>query len=139
LKFDDYFQNININVVFLLNMFLFYMKNSFKYLRHVRCEFYVLIFAEANFHIPILECQYDKVLKTRDYFQNININVVFQLNIFYFICKTPLNICIILVVVVMCLYMWKWIFMYRYEKVDTIRFWKLVTVFKISILENPNL
>jgi hypothetical protein len=107
LKSGDYFQNINVNVVFWLNMLLFYMKNFVEYLHHDRCEFYVLIYVETNFYIPILECRYDKVLKIHDYSQNINIYIVFQLNIFYFICKTPLNICTILIVVFMSLYMWK--------------------------------
>ena len=60
------------------------MQNIIKYLYHSRCEFYVLISEEANFYVSIWESPYDKILKYHDYFQNININVVFRL-IFIFI------------------------------------------------------
>jgi len=59
---------------------------------------------------------------------------MFLLNIFYFICKTPLNICITLIADFLCLYLQKQIFMYQYEKVDKINFWKHATIIKISIL-----
>jgi len=49
LKTHDYFQNININVMFLLTIFFSYMQKSVKYLHHARWKFYLLIFVEANF------------------------------------------------------------------------------------------
>jgi hypothetical protein len=70
------------------------------------------------------------ILKTNNYFENININVVFRLNYyFYFICKTSLNNCTTLVANFKCLYLRKQIFTYRYEKVDMIKFSKLVIIF----------
>jgi len=44
----------------------------------------MLIYVSANFIVPICDSQYDKILKTHDYFQDINIIIVFLLNIFLF-------------------------------------------------------
>jgi len=41
------------------------------------CGFYLLIYAKTNFYVHIRESRCDKILKTHDYFQNIEINVVF--------------------------------------------------------------
>jgi len=62
------------------------------------------------------------ILKTRECFQNININLVFQLNIFYFICKIELNIYTVLVADFMSLYTRRQVYMHRYEKVVMIFF-----------------
>jgi len=75
---------IKINVVFLLNNFLFYMQNTFQYLHNTRCRFYVLISTKTNLYIYIWENRYDKILKTHDYFLNININAVLLLIKFLF-------------------------------------------------------
>jgi len=40
---------IKINVVFLLNNFLFYMQNIVQSLHRIRCKIYVLISAKTNF------------------------------------------------------------------------------------------
>ena len=62
LETNDYFQNININVVFLLINFLFYMQNTFQCLHRSHCRFYVFILVETNFiytsektgtHVPV--------------------------------------------------------------------------------------
>jgi len=42
----------------------------------------MFIYAEEVFYIPICDSQYHKILKTRDYFQNVNINAVFLLIFF---------------------------------------------------------
>jgi len=47
LKTCDYFQNININIVFLLNT-LSYIQNLVKYLHCKRYRFYVLISQKLN-------------------------------------------------------------------------------------------
>jgi len=76
-------------IAFLLNILLFYMQNTVKYLHRIYCRFYVFICMESSFYVSIWESRCDKILKTHDYY----INAEFELNIFYFICKTPLNIC----------------------------------------------
>ena len=54
LKTHDYFKiSTLINVMSLLNILLFYMQNIVKYLHCFRCEFFVLISAEANFYVSI--------------------------------------------------------------------------------------
>jgi len=93
------------------------MYNVVKCLHRTHCGFYVFITTETNFYAHI-----DKILKTHNDFQNISINVVFLLNIFYLIRKTLFSICATLVGDFICLYMWKQIFMYRYEKVHIIKF-----------------
>jgi len=50
LKTRDYFQNININTVFLLNKFLFYMQ----YLHRTRCKFYVFVSQKLNFIYTVM-------------------------------------------------------------------------------------
>jgi len=42
------------------------------------------IYVEEIFYVPICDSRYDKILKIRNYFVNININVVFLLNKFLF-------------------------------------------------------
>jgi len=44
----------------------------------------MFIHAEKNFYVPICDSRYDKILKTHDYFQNININIMFLLIKFLF-------------------------------------------------------
>jgi len=87
LKTHDFFQNININVMFLLNSFSFYMLNTIKYFHDTRCRFFVLVSVVTNFYVPIWEGWYDNILKTHDYFQNININVVFPWSFFYILFR----------------------------------------------------
>jgi len=37
----------------------------------------MLIYIEEMFYVPLCNSKYDKILKTRDYFQNINVNYFF--------------------------------------------------------------
>ena len=39
----------------------------------------MLKYAEENFYVPGCDSRYDKILKTCNYFRNININAVFLL------------------------------------------------------------
>jgi len=44
----------------------------------------MLIYGEENFNVPTCDSRYNKILKIRDYFQNININTIFLLIKFLF-------------------------------------------------------
>jgi len=48
--------------------------------------------------------------------------------------KNPLNICTAYVADFIYLYLRKQVFIYWYEKVDMIKFWKLMTILKISTI-----
>ena len=61
--------------------------------------------------------RYDKILKTCDYFQNINITVVFILIKFLFYMQNTVPIADF-----KSLYLYKQIFIYIYEKIDMIKF-----------------
>jgi len=65
----------------------------------------MLVYVEEISSVPICNGPDDGILKTRDYFQNININIAFQLNIFYLIYKIPLNTCTATVADVIWLYL----------------------------------
>jgi len=54
--------------------------------------------------------------------------------IIFFYMKNPLNICTAYVADFIYLYLWKQVFIHWYEKVDMIKFWKLMTIFKISTI-----
>ena len=70
------------------------MKNIVQCLHRTYCGFYVFISSQTNFYIHILESRvYDKIFEIDDYFQNINVNVVFLLNNVLFIFKTQLHNC----------------------------------------------
>ena len=71
-----YFHNINIHVVFLFNNFSFYIYSTVKYLHRIHWRFYMLLYADF-FYVKICDSHYDKIWKTRDYFQNINTTVFF--------------------------------------------------------------
>jgi len=59
--------------------FLFYMQNTVQCLHRTVVDFMCLYMHNWNFMYI-----YDKILETHDYFQIININVVFILNNFLF-------------------------------------------------------
>jgi len=50
----------------------------------------MIIYAEVNFYVPICDSQYDKILKTRDYFQSINIRGTKKKS--YYICRDKKHI-----------------------------------------------
>ena len=85
------------------------MQNIVQSLQHTHCIFYVLIFASTNFYIHIWESRYDKILKTHNYFQNININVVCLLNKFLFKLHS---------LMILYVYIHRKKIMYRYMIVD---------------------
>jgi len=71
LKTHDYFQNIDINVVFLLIFFFLYMQNTVSYL-HLTCfGFYVFISMETDFYVLMWESWCDKKFKIHKYMHNI--------------------------------------------------------------------
>ena len=79
---DDYYQHICINVVFLICFFLC------KILLNI-CIALVVDFRVKYVCEEKIMYRYEKVdminfEKTHNYFQNININVVFLLNVFYY-------------------------------------------------------
>jgi len=59
------------------------------------------------FNVTICDNRYDKIWKTREYFQNINITVFFFIKSTSLYCfsKTPLYIYTTLIVEFMCLYL----------------------------------
>jgi len=65
---------------------------------YVKENLYVPIRSKKTFYVPICDSRNDRILKTLEYFQNININIVFLLIIFYFLYKISLNICTDIVV-----------------------------------------
>ena len=121
MKTHSYFKHSNINMIFCLNISLFYMQNTVKYLHRIRCAFYVRISTEAIFYVSIWESPYDKILKTRDYFQHININVMLLFNIFFILYIKHSKI---------FTSSWLWILWTWIEIIDIIFFWKLIIIIK---------
>jgi hypothetical protein len=58
------------------------MQKFVSYSHRAHYELYFLTSMKVNFYALTREGPYDDILKTHDYFQNININIVFLLNIF---------------------------------------------------------
>ena len=52
------------------------MQNIVKHFHCVSCGINMLIFAEEKFYAPIWKSRYAKILKSYDYFENINIDVL---------------------------------------------------------------
>jgi len=61
-------QIIDVNIMFLLNIFFFIYRKYVKYLNRVCCGFYFLMHAKTNFFIHIWESWKNKIFKTHDYF-----------------------------------------------------------------------
>ena len=76
-NFYDYFKNINVNVMFIL-------KTSLNICTALVADFMCLYHSKQTFTYGYEKVDTIKILKTRDYFQNINIKVVFLFIIFLF-------------------------------------------------------